>query len=34
MFLDYVHEAGERAARTNPQLERRIRDLIAGEQGD
>jgi hypothetical protein len=34
MFLDYVHEAGERAAGTNPQLERRIRDLIAGEEGD
>lgn len=33
MFLDYVHEAGEGAARANPELERRIRDLIAGEDG-
>jgi len=33
MFLDYVHEAGEGVARPNPELERRIRDLIGGADG-
>lgn len=31
MFLDYVHEAGEGTNPPNPELERRIRELIAGD---
>jgi len=32
LFLDYLHEAGKQP-RANPELARRIRALIAGEQG-
>ena len=32
LFLDYLQEAG-RQPRANPELERRIRALVGGEQG-